>query len=133
MHQTLNESLSILHTYLHPQMLSADEPVEYIQKLKQTVRPLASIAAYNSNLKTNPIHQINESKKHKSNSFHKEFCFYLDNSENPRFVYLSYSKINEKWNVIHAIERLIFVLETHHIHTGIQITNSKNTTRENDS
>ena len=133
MHQTLNESLSILHTYLHPQMLSAEEPVEYIQKLKQTVRPLASIAAYNSNLKTNPIHQINERKKNKSNFTKRIICFYLDNSENPRFVYLSYSKINEKWNVIHAIERLIFVLETHHFHTGIQITHTKNTTKEKDS
>lgn len=51
---------------------------------------------------------------------------------NPRFVYLSYSKTNEKWNVTHAIERLIYVLEAHRFHTGIQITNN-NTSRENDS
>jgi hypothetical protein len=61
------------------------------------------------------------------------FYFNLDNSDNPRFIYLSYSKTNEKWNVIHAIERLIYVLETHHFHTGIQITNNNNTSRENDS
>jgi len=41
--------------------------------------------------------------------------------------------MNEKWNVIHAIERLIYVLETHHFNTGVQITNNNNTTRENDS
>jgi hypothetical protein len=71
--------------------------------------------------------------KVKERNFCKRFyCFNLDNSDNPRFVYLSYSKINEKWNVIHAIERLIFVLETHHVHTGIEITNN-NTNRDNDS
>jgi hypothetical protein len=46
-------------------MLSADESAEYIQKLKQTVRPLASIAAYNSNLKNKPAPQLNESKRKK--------------------------------------------------------------------
>ena len=60
-------------------------------------------------------------------------AFRLDDPENTRFVYLSYSKVNEKWNVTHAIERLIFVLEAHHLHTGIQITtNNTNSSREND-
>jgi hypothetical protein len=64
----------------------------------------------------------------------KKICllyFNLDNVDYGRFVYLSYSKMNEKWNVIHAIERLVYVLETHHFHTGIQITN--NTHRDNDA
>ena len=61
--------------------------------------------------------------------------FLLDTSDNPRFVYLSYSKTHEKWNVNHAIERLIFVLNSQHFYTGIQISNeTKNSTsRENDS
>ena len=61
-HQSLNESLSILHAYLRPQMLSAEEPNEYIQKLKQIVRPLASIATYNSSLKPRVPSYSNESK-----------------------------------------------------------------------
>lgn len=56
----------------------------------------------------------------------------LDDSHHARFVYLSYSKTNEKWNVIHAIERLVYVLETHHFHTGIEILTTT-TNRENDS
>jgi hypothetical protein len=32
-------------------MLSSEEPADYVRKLKQTVQPLANIAAYNSNLK----------------------------------------------------------------------------------
>ncbi len=51
-HQSLNESLTILHTYLRPQTLSIEEPTEYVRKIKQIVRPLANIAAYNNNLKT---------------------------------------------------------------------------------
>jgi hypothetical protein len=58
--------------------------------------------------------------------------FNLDNSNHDRFVYLSYSKMNEKWNVIHAIERLVYVLETHRFHTGIQLANNT-TIRDNDS
>jgi hypothetical protein len=73
----------------------------------------------------------------------KKICLFyvnLDNADHGRFVYLSYSKMNEKWNVIHAIERLVYVLETHHFHTGIQVTktntnsnNNINTSRDNDS
>ncbi len=40
--------------------------------------------------------------------------------------------MNEKWNVIHAIERLVYVLETHRFHTGIQLANNT-TIRDNDS
>ncbi len=59
--------------------------------------------------------------------------FNLDNLDYPRFVYLSYSKTNEKWNVIHAIERLTLVLETHQFRTGIQTTNNNNSSRDNNS
>lgn len=61
MHQTLNESLTILYTYLRPQILSSDEPAEYVRKLKQTVRPLANIAAYNSKLKAARSPSLDES------------------------------------------------------------------------
>ncbi|CAF4222736.1 unnamed protein product [Rotaria socialis] len=76
-HQSLHESLTILHAYLRPQMLSSEEPDDYVQKLKQTIRPLASIATYNSNLKPKPSCSTNE-----------------NGSANHRFVYLSYSKTN---------------------------------------
>ncbi len=42
-------------------MLSSDESPEYVRKLKQTVRPLANIAAYNNNLKTKTSSASNES------------------------------------------------------------------------
>ncbi|CAF3151951.1 unnamed protein product [Rotaria socialis] len=115
-HQSLHESLTILHAYLRPQMLSSEEPDDYVQKLKQTIRPLASIATYNSNLKPKPSCSTNE-----------------NGSANHRFVYLSYSKTSEKWNVIHAVERLIFVLEANHFHTGIATANTiSNTDRGSD-
>jgi hypothetical protein len=62
-HQSLSDSLAILHTYLRPHLLSSDEPLEYVQKLKQTVRPLASIAAYNSNLKQKKSPALVESNR----------------------------------------------------------------------
>ena len=52
-HQALTQSLHILHTYLRPQMLGTDETPEYVQKLREVVRPLASIAASNRNSKQN--------------------------------------------------------------------------------
>lgn len=60
--QLLHESLAILHTYLRPQVLSTEETPEYIQKLKQTVRPLASIAAMkrHSQQKISPLADISE-------------------------------------------------------------------------
>jgi hypothetical protein len=42
-------------------MLSIEEPTEYVRKIKQTVRPLANIAAYNSNLKTKVPPSLDES------------------------------------------------------------------------
>ncbi|CAF2670861.1 unnamed protein product [Rotaria sp. Silwood2] len=116
MHQSLHESLTILHAYLRPQMLSSEEPEEYVQKLKQTVRPLASIAISNNNLKPKLSSTLDE-----------------NDSGNARFVYLSYSRTTEKWNVIHAVERLIFVLEANHFHTGVQMKNiNNNSSRESD-
>ena len=47
--QAFSDSLTILHTYLRPQMLSTDETPDFIQRLKQIVRPLASMAASNRN------------------------------------------------------------------------------------
>ena len=132
-HQSMNESLAILHTYLRPQTLSSNESNEYVQKLKQTVRPLANIAAFSSSFKAKPTVQNDQSI---NRNFDVLMCFFLlDTSDNPRFVYLSYSKTHEKWNVNHAIERLIFVLNSQHFYTGIQISNeTKNSTsRENDS
>lgn len=55
-----------------------------------------------------------------------------NNPDYARFVYLSYSRVNEKWNVIHAIERLVFFLQAHHFRTGIQITYPNSPSREND-
>lgn len=60
--QSLQESLTILHAYLRPQMLSSDESDDYVKKLKQTVRPLASVATYNNSLKSKAIATANESK-----------------------------------------------------------------------
>jgi len=44
-------------------MLSTEEPAEYAQKLKQTIRPLANIAAYNNNLKTTKSPTVDQSIK----------------------------------------------------------------------
>ena len=134
--QLLHESLAILHTYLRPQVLSTEETPEYIQKFKQTVRPLASIAALkrHSQQKISPLADASKRAREERVKRRMDVCFlHLDDPDSSRFIYLSYSKINEKWNVNHAIERLIFVLEAHHLHTGIQVTtNTTSTSREND-
>lgn len=50
-HEPLQDSLGILHMYLRPQVLSSNESPELAEKLRQTVQPLANIAAYNSQFK----------------------------------------------------------------------------------
>ncbi|CAF1397803.1 unnamed protein product [Adineta ricciae] len=54
----------------------------------------------------------------------------LLSEKNSRFVYVSYSKFQEKWNVMHIIKRLIIALEKHHFYTGFQVTSHPNTARE---
>lgn len=130
-HQSLQESLGILHTYLRPQILSSDESPEFVEKLKQTVRPLANIAAYNSQFKGR-LSPTFANRKRAILAWKSELMYCNLENSHARFVYLSYSKSNEKWNVVHAIERLVYVLETHHFHTGIEIVNTT-TNRENDS
>ena len=131
-HQSLTQSLAILHTYLRPQILGNNGTPDYIQKLRDVVRPLASIAASNRNSKQK-INSLSAGGKNEEIHPIYSFLFHLEtNPDFERFVYLSYSKVNEKWNVIHAIERLIFFLHAHHFHTGIQINYPTNTSREND-
>ncbi|CAF0720705.1 unnamed protein product [Adineta steineri] len=112
-HQSFNESLTILYTYLCSKIVSTQISVVYNEKIEQTIQPLI----VNSNLKSKVYTSVNENNSH--------------------FIYLSYSKINEKWNVTHAIQRLVYVLETNHYHTGIQIkknnNNNNNTSREKNS
>lgn len=43
-------------------MLSSEEPEEYVQKLKQTVRPLASIATYNNTVKPKVTNKLDDGK-----------------------------------------------------------------------
>ncbi len=71
---------------------------------------MANIAAYNNNLKTKVSPKSNESREENLHLIKKmkkkKICllyFNLDNVDYGRFVYLSYSKMNEKWNVINAI------------------------------
>ena len=131
-HQSLTQSLAILHTYLRPQSLGNDGTPDYIQKLRDVVRPLASIAASNRNSKqkVSSVSPGGSDTMIRRND-RKPFSL-ATNPDFERFVYLSYSKVNEKWNVIHAIERLLFFLHAHRFHTGIQINYPTNTSREND-
>jgi len=59
-------------------MLSSEEPADYVRKLKQTVRPLANIAAYNSNLKAK-ISPSSDGSNYKKIYLQKkqDFCFFL--------------------------------------------------------
>lgn len=50
-HESLQDSLGFLHMYLRPQVLSTNESPEIADKLRQTVQPLATIAAVNSQFK----------------------------------------------------------------------------------
>ncbi|CAF0815978.1 unnamed protein product [Didymodactylos carnosus] len=111
-HQSLRESLVILHTYLHPQMVTNMANLmmdtHYVTNLKQSVQPLISMVM---KIKKKPTIEAN--------------------NDYGRFIYLSYS--NEKWNILHSIERLTIVLELNHFKTGVHVYDTKNDIRENTS
>ncbi|UJR28895.1 hypothetical protein I4U23_010115 [Adineta vaga] len=107
-HQSLQDGLATLSTHLPSQI----DLFACTQRSKQAVESFRNKKNFNWNIA--PLSSENKTRT-------------------SRFVYLSYSKMNEKWSVIHTIERLIMALETNHFYTGIQVKSYNNTSKEHEN